>query len=283
MPSQFTDDQKVIAELEALDVGITYEPWDTDIDWAGFDAVGVRSPWDYSSRRDEFVAWANAAGSELHNSADLLAWNSDKAYVADLDEAGLSVVETTFLAPGEAWSGDDREVIVKPSVSAGARDTGRFGPALHDEARALIERIHESGRTAMVQPFLSSVDTTGETALVFIDGEFSHSLRKSSVLRPDEVAPVRSTDLMVAEAMYDPDLVLAGTYDPDELDLAERIVRHVTERFAYLPLYARVDMLRDTEGAPVLLELEAVEPNLYFDQFPDGAGKLARAIVARAK
>jgi len=282
MPDQFTDDQKVIAELEALGVEITYEPWDTDIDWAGFDAVGVRSPWDYSYRRDEFVAWANAAGSELHNSADLLAWNSDKAYVADLHEAGLPVVETAFLAPGQAWAGDDREVIVKPSVSAGARDTGRFGPALHDEARTLIGKIHESGRTAMVQPFLPSVDTTGETALVFIDGEFSHSLRKSSVLKPDEVAPVRSTDLMVAEAMYDPDLVLAGTYEPDELELAERIVRHITERFAYLPLYARVDMLRDTEGSPVLLELEAVEPNLYFDQFPDGAGKLARAMVARA-
>ncbi len=282
MPDQFTDDQKVIAELEALAVEITYEPWDTDLDWAGFDAVGVRSPWDYSYRRDEFVAWANSAGTELHNSADLLAWNSDKAYVADLHEAGLPVVETTFLAPGEEWAGDDREVIVKPSVSAGARDTGRFGPSLTDEARALIGKIHESGRTAMVQPFLPSVDTTGETALVFIDGEFSHSLRKSSVLKPDEVAPVRSTDLMVAEAMYDPDLVLAGTYEPDELELAERIVRHITERFAYLPLYARVDMLRDTEGTPVLLELEAVEPNLYFDQFPDGAGKLARAIVARA-
>jgi hypothetical protein len=134
----------------------------------------------------------------------------------------------------------------------------------------------------MVQPFLASVDDLGETALVFIDGEFTHSLRKSSVLKPDEVAPVRSTDLMVAEAMYDPELVLAGTYEPDELELAERIVRHITERFEYLPLYARLDMLRDAGGAPVLLELEAVEPNLYFNEFPDGAGRLARAIAARA-
>jgi hypothetical protein len=282
MPDQFKDDQAVIEELEALGADVTYEPWDADIDWAGFDAVAVRSPWDYSYRRDQFVAWADAAGPNLHNSADLLRWNSDKSYVADLDEAGLPVVETVFLSPGDEWAGDEREVIVKPSISAGARDTGRFGPALHDDARALIQTIHESGRTAMVQPFLPSVDEHGETALVFIDGEFTHSLRKSSVLRPDEVAPVRSTDLMVAEAMYDPDLVLAGTYEPDELDLAERIVRHITERFGYLPLYARVDMLRDTEGSPILLELEAVEPNLYFDQFPEGAGRLARSILARA-
>ena len=282
MPDQFTDDQAVIAELEAVGAEVTYEPWDAHIDWAGFDAVGVRSPWDYSYRRDEFVAWADGAGPNLHNSAELLRWNSDKSYVADLNEAGLPVVETAFLEPGDAWAGDDREVIVKPAVSAGARDTGRFGPSLHDEARGLIGTIHGSGRTAMVQPFLPSVDESGETALVFIDGEFTHSLRKSSVLRPDEVAPVRSTDLMVAEAMYDPELVLPGTYEPDELELAERIVRHITERFGYLPLYARVDMLRDTEGAPVLLELEAVEPNLYFDQFPEGAGRLARAIAARA-
>ncbi len=281
MPDQFTDDQLVISELESLGAEVTYEPWDAEIDWASYDAVAVRSPWDYSKRRDEFVKWADSVGPNLHNSAELLRWNSDKAYVADLDAAGIPIVETLFVKPGEGWDGDGREVVVKPSVSAGGRDTGRFGPGLATEARALIETIHESGRTAMVQPFLSSVDDSGETALVFIDGEFSHSLRKRSVLRPDEVAPVRNTDLMVAEAMYDPELVLTGTYEPDELALAERIVGHVTERFDYVPLYARVDMLRDEEGAPVLLELEAVEPNLYFNERPDGAGRLARAIVSR--
>ena len=282
MPDQFTDDQVVMDELRSLGADVTYEPWDAEIKWSGFDAVAVRSPWDYSYRRDEFVSWAEAAGPSLHNSADLLRWNSDKSYVADMAKAGLPVVETVFLEPGEVWAGEEREVIVKPSVSAGARDTGRFGPSLQDEARALIGTIHNSGRTAMVQPFLASVDEHGETALVFIDGGFSHSLRKRSVLRPDEVAPVRATDLMVAEAMYDPELVLAGTYEPDELELAERIIRHITERFEYLPLYARVDMLRDADGEPVLLELEAVEPNLYFNEFPEGAGRLARAIAARA-
>jgi hypothetical protein len=281
MPAQFTDDQLVISELESLGADVTYEPWDAPVDWASFDAVAVRSPWDYSRRRDEFVAWAEAAGPNVHNSAALLRWNSDKSYVADLDRAGLAVVETLFLEPGQSWEGDEREVVIKPSVSAGGRDTGRFSPALAEDARALIETIHASGRTAMVQPFQPSVDEVGETALVFIDGEFSHPLRKRSVLRPDEVAPVRSTDLMVAEAMYDPELVLSGTYEPDELELAQAIVAHIAERFDYVPLYARVDMLRDARGAPVLLELEAVEPNLYFDQFPAGAGRLAGALVAR--
>jgi len=282
MPDQFTDDLLVADELRARGADVAYEPWDADLDWAGFDVVAVRSTWDYSYRRDEFVAWAEAAGPKLHNSAELLRWNSDKAYMGDLEASGLPVVSTDFVAPGETWRGAEAEVVVKPSISAGARDTGRFTPAVHADAHALIETIHGSGRIAMVQPYQTSVDEHGETALVFIDGQFSHSLRKHSVLEPDEVAPVRTTDLMVAEAMYDPELVVSGSYEADELELAQRIVAHITERFGYIPLYARVDMLRDENGTPVLLELEAVEPNLYFDQFPDGAPRLADAIVSRA-
>ena len=282
MPSEFTDDQLVISELSKLGAEVSYEPWDAGIDWTTFDLVAVRSPWDYSRRRDEFVAWADAVGPKLHNSAALLRWNSDKTYMGQLGQAGIPVVETTFVKPGWGWAGFDLEVVVKPSISAGGRDTGRFTPSLHESAAALIETIHASGRTAMVQPFQPSVDELGETALVFIDGKFSHPLRKRSVLRPDEVAPVRTTDLMVAEAMYDPELVVSGTYEPDELLLAERIVDNVAERFDYVPLYARVDMLRDPDGAPVLLELEAVEPNLYFDQAPEGAALLAEAIIRRA-
>jgi len=281
MPDQFKDDLLVIEELRGLGAEVTYEPWDSELEWAGFDVVAVRSPWDYSRRRDEFVAWANAVGPNLHNAASLLRWNSDKAYMADLGAAGLAVVATEFVKPGEEWAGSDAEVVVKPTISAGGRDTGRFRPESHGDAQALVETIHADGKIAMIQPFQPSVDELGETALVFIDGEFSHALRKRAVLRPDEVAPTRKTDLMVAEAMYDPDLVLEGTYEPNELALAEQIVAHVTERFDYVPLYARVDMLRDAGGMAVLLELEAVEPNLYFDQVPEAASRLANAIARR--
>lgn len=283
MPPEFTDDQTVISALESLGVDVTYEPWDADIGWPEFDVVAIRSPWDYSRRRDEFVAWAEAVGPTLHNPADVLRWNSEKSYLGDLAQAGIAVVETRFVKPGEDWTGSDSEVVVKPSISAGGRDTGRFSPALHENARALIETIHRSGRTAMIQAFQPSVDVLGETALVFIDGRFSHPLRKRSVLRPDEVTPVRATDLMVAEAMYDPELVLSGTFDPDELELSERVVAHVAERFGQVPLYARVDMIRDADGQPTVLELEAVEPNLYFDQAPEAARRLAEAIVRRAE
>src|SRR5690606_16697815 len=102
--------------------------------------------------------------------------------------AGIPVVPTTFVAPGEPLPEVRGEVVVKPSVSAGARDTGRFSEHTHHLARELVARIQAGGRTAMVQPYLPAVDTRGETAVVCIDGEPLHTLHKHAVLRADEVA-----------------------------------------------------------------------------------------------
>lgn len=284
MPDEFTDDETLRDALLATgSCEVAIEPWDEDLAWDEFDIVVVRSTWDYATRRDEFCAWADSVGARLANAPAVLRWNSDKTYLKDLATAGVPVVATEFLEPGAPWPGaEGREVVVKPTISAGGRDTGRFGPELEGAARALIGSIHAGGRTAMVQPYLSSVDSAGETALVFIDGELSHSLRKQAVLRPDEVAPVRADRLGAAEAMYDPELVLAGSAQPDEVELAERIIAHVNERFKTELLYGRVDMLRGGDGDPVLLELELVEPNLYLGQAPKAASRLADAILVRS-
>jgi hypothetical protein len=136
----------------------------------------------------------------------------------------------------------------------------------------------------MVQPYLSRVEGEGETAVVMVDGRVSHVLRKGAILAPDEIAPVRTDDeLGVAEVMYDPELVVASSAADDELELAGRVIGHIRERFGTTPLYARVDMLRDDAGTPVVLELEAVEPNFYFQQAPGADARLADAIVARAR
>jgi hypothetical protein len=280
MPGEFTDDDSLRDALVARGAEVAIEPWDSDVSWDSFDLVVVRSTWDYAARRVEFLEWTGSVGDRLLNPPAVLGWNSDKRYLADLATAGFPVVETQFLEPGAVWRGNNAaEVVVKPSVSAGGRDTGRFRSDLAAEARALIETIHASGRTAMVQPFIESVDSTGETALVFIGGELSHPLRKRAVLRPDEVAPVRSGGIGAAEAMYDPGLVLAGTAEADEVALAARILAHVEERFGCSLLYGRVDMLRDPEGDPVLLELELIEPNLYLGQTEGADERLAYAIA----
>jgi hypothetical protein len=282
MPAEFTDDQRIIDALAARGVSATTIPWDDpDSDWSSFGAVVIRSTWDYDQRRDEFVRWCDAVGPSLHNSPAVVRWNSDKRYLGDLGAAGIPVVETRYVAPGDEAGELTGEVVVKPTVSAAGRDSGRFGPAAHHLARDLIATIHSSGRTAMVQPYEPTVDTVGETAVLCIDGEPAHTLRKHAVLRPDEVAPVRDDALGVAEIMYDPDLVVPGEATGDELRLARDLVAEVSRRFDYLPLYARVDMIRDAAGDPMLLELEAIEPNFYLDQVPSTTPLVADAIVGR--
>jgi hypothetical protein len=276
---EWPDDRILAAELEVRGCEASVEPWDGDADWEAFDLIVIRSTWDYTWRRDEFLAWARAAGDRLRNAPDLIDWNSDKRYLGDLAEAGLAVVPTTFVGPCDPEPPLEGEIVVKPSVSAGARDTGRFGPAAHAEARALIRRIQGGGGAAMVQPYLADVDAAGETAVVFIAGRVSHVLHKKAVLAPDEVAPLRPGGIEAAEAMFDPELVTPGAASDAQLETARLVMDHVGSRFG-TPLYARVDMLTGAEGGPILLELEAVEPNLYFVTTPGVAERLAAAIVA---
>ena len=283
-PEQFADDDLLTALLRDHGVDADQPSWDDPrVDWDVYDLVVARSPWDYTSRLDEFLEWADRVGERLENPPAVIRWNSDKHYLADLFAQGVDVVETVYVEPGEPAPGVDSEIVVKPAVSAGARDSGRFGPASADAARALIERITARGGTAMIQPFVASVEERGETAVVMIAGEVSHVLRKTSILRPDEVAPVRTNDpLGIAEVMYDPELVVPGAASAEELRQAARVRGAVRDRFGAVPLVMRVDMLGGADGGPVLLELEAIEPNLYFDQVPEGAERLAEAIVSRA-
>jgi hypothetical protein len=284
MPPDFRDDERLVAALRSRDAEVEVIAWDRPgVAWSGFDAVVVRSTWDYARRRDEFLAWAEDVGARLHNSPPLLRWNTDKHYLADLEADGIGVVPTRYVAPGEPAPELEGEVVVKPTISAGGRDTGRFGAAAHGQALALIAAIQASGRTAMVQPYMPVVDEVGETAVLMIDGEFAHALRKRAVLRPDEVAPVRDDAVGAAEIMYDPGLVTATDATQPQVDHARAIVADIAERFGYRPLYARIDTIPGPGGEPLLLELEAVEPNFYLDQVPATADRVAEAILGRAR
>jgi hypothetical protein len=193
------------------------------------------------------------------------------------------VVHTTFVAPGDPEPSLAGEVVVKPTISAGARDTGRFGAEAHQAAAELLARLRADGRTAMVQPYLGAVDDRGETALVFFAGELSHVLRKRAVLRPDEEAPLRDDAIGSAEVMWRDDLVRAGEAGEDEITVAEGVLGSLLERFGHPPLYLRVDLLNDPGRGPVVLETEAVEPALYLSTAPGAAERLADAVVTRRR
>jgi hypothetical protein len=273
LPDGIEEDREV-ARLAGAEFAVWDDP---EVEWEAYDRVVLRSVWDYSRRVDEFLGWCAAVGARrLRNPPELVAFDADKRYLGELR---ARTAPTTFVAPGDPPPDLAGEVVVKPSVSAGARDTGRFGAARHAEALALIERIRASGRVAIVQDYLAGVGRDGETALVFFAGELSHILHKRPVLRAEGEAPLADDPLGPAAVMLEDDLVTAGRADETQRDFAAAVLAEVTERFG-TPLYARIDIAADADGAPVLMELEAIEPRLYFVTAPGSAERFAAAVRA---
>jgi hypothetical protein len=270
-PLGIDDDQRAAHLL-----GAEFHVWDdAGIDWSAFDRVVVRSVWDYTTRPEQFLAWVDSVGgARLRNAPELIRFNADKRYLVELD---APVVATTLLEPGDSMPDYATEIVVKPNISAGARDTGRFMPDAHAEAAALVQEIHESGRAALLQPYLTGVDSDGERAVVFFGGEISHVLHKRPVLREHGIAPRTSDAHSPAAIMLEPDLVVPGHAGPEQLELARRVHAEIAERFGQ-PLFARVDMVPGPDGMPVLIELEAIEPMLYLDLVPGAAERLAAAV-----
>lgn len=272
-PAGIADDQ-----LAARLLGAEFAVWeDESVDWHTYDRVVVRSVWDYTSRVDAFLAWADAVGGErLRNSPDLLRFNADKRYLTRLD---APTVPTTLLEPGDALPDYGSEIVIKPNISAGARDTGRFMPDASGDAAGLLERIHGTGRAALLQPYLPGVDIDGERAVVFFGGEISHVLHKRPVLRDPGIAPVATAAHAPAAIMLEPDLVVPGSAGSEQLELAQRVHAELVSRFGQ-PLFVRVDMVPGPDGSPVLIELEAIEPMLYLDLIPGAAQRFAAAVHA---
>lgn len=273
LPKLDEDGPALIAALEAR--GHTARPavWsDPDVDWAAYDRVIIRSTWDYAPRRAEYLAWADhvAAVTRLHNPAPLVRWNTDKHYLGALATRGVPVVPTRFLSDSEPFEAPDwSEYVVKPTVSAGARDTARFGVDEEERAAALVARIRQSGRDVMVQPYQSGVDAGGETALVFFAGRFSHAIRKGPML-PRGVDPT--------QALYAPEQITARIPSPAELDVAHRVLAALPVPAEVLT-YARVDLIPGPHG-PLLIELEITEPSLFLG-FAEGATERFAEVVVR--
>ncbi|WP_159792245.1 ATP-grasp domain-containing protein [Puerhibacterium puerhi] len=286
LPDLDTDDKPLVAAL--AERGVTAEPvvWDdADVDWDAYGLAVVRSTWDYSARRDEFVAWAERV-PRLANPAAVLRWNTDKRYLRALEDAGVPVIPTIWLDPDRHLSkravhtrmpafGD---FVVKPVVSAGAKDTGRYQP-VSAESRALAIQhamtLLDSGRWVMIQKYVQSVDTEGETCLTFVDGEFRHAAHKKALLsgpaeastsyREEEMSPVEAT--------------------PAQIDVARRALQVAAEAVGLAEplLYARVDLVEGEDGVPTVIELELTEPSLWLQHSGEARtlDALADAIAKR--
>ncbi|KAA1372487.1 hypothetical protein ESP62_018985 [Aeromicrobium fastidiosum] len=244
---------------------------DPTVDWASYDAVVVRSCWDYLARRDEFLAWA-ASVPRLHNTADVLTWNTDKVYLRQLEAAGVPIIETRWdVATGDDL-GDHAEWVVKPTISAGSKDTARWGT--REEVWEHSASLVAAGRASMTQPYIASVDDEGETAMLHFNGTFSHAIRKGPLLergegvRQDRDSRESITPRSPSEAQH---------------EVSQRAIAAACEALSLdePPLYARVDLVTATDGSPLLIELELAEPSLFLPQSGGGADRLVDAILAR--
>lgn len=279
----------LVAAIEQSGARASTPHWDDpDIDWSQFDVAVLRSTWDYVERIDEFLAWAErcARQTRLANPCDVLRWNTDKHYLRDLARAGVPVVPTCFVersddaaaalgeflagragAPGIGAAAGFTEIVVKPSIGAGSRDTARYRREDADRALAHLQRLRAAGRGAMLQPYLERIDEYGETAVVYLGGRYSHAIRKG---------PLLSVGGPPVAGLFAPERIEAREPDAAERDVAAAAFESIP--FAP-PLYARIDLIRDQAGAPVVLELELTEPSLFFAHAPGSAARLAAAIA----
>ncbi|HPF28337.1 MAG TPA: hypothetical protein P5528_06235 [Steroidobacteraceae bacterium] len=266
-----------LAPLDAALVGqgmtVEQPSWDDpSVDWSRYALALLRSTWDYVDRLPEFLAWVEATAREtlLLNPPALVRWNTDKRYLAELAARGLPVIPSTFAVPGGPVEFPESvEWVVKPAVGAGSRGARRFTRDQEDAARQHAAALQAAGRTVLVQPYLSSVEQRGETALMFFDGAYSHAIRKGPLLRVD------GGDV---QGLYATEDITTRAATADELVVGARTVVSIP---GGAPLYARVDLIAAADGTPQILELELTEPSLFFAHAPGSADRFAAAIRRR--
>lgn len=269
--------------LQQRGVQVRLIDWrDEAADLTGLDLILIKSPWDYASRADEFLAFLAAAeaAAPVLNHPELIRWNLDKRYLAEVAERGVAVCPTTFCTSPDqvraALAEADGRVVVKPHVSAASADTGLF--EIGDAAAvALAEQILADGKVVLVQPAVPSVAELGERSLIHFGGRFEHCIRKGPLLALG--GGLRSAEYVES--------ITAETAPDDERQLAAQALATVAELFtergipqASPPLYARVDIARDAADRPIIMELELFEPSYFLDLAPGAEERYADLVLA---
>ena len=277
-PAGYTmDDHLAVTPLARRGWSVDDVPWRRGgVNWAAYDAVVIRSTWDYATDPDAFLATLTqiaASGVALFNPLRLVAWNIRKTYLRDLAGCGIPIVPTVWrqqLATGELRVLIDEvgsgEIVVKPVVGASARGAYRISPSSGDEELSAIERWYAE-RPLMAQPFANAIPLEGELSLFYFDGEFSHAIRK----RP------RANDFRVQEEH-------GGSNTPEAATAELRALgARVLAQLGDAPLYARVDFVRANDAHGYwLMELELIEPSLYLRLDDDAPERFAAALHERA-
>lgn len=245
---------------------------DPSVDWRGFDAALLRATWNYFHRRDAFLDWCErtAGVTRLLNPPAVARWNTHKFYLRDLEARGVPILPTLFVARGESLdlgrAMADRgwqAVVCKPAVSADSHGAFRVERGEAAQRQPDLDDFL-TRRDMLVQRYLPTVVEPGERCHVVIDGHHSHAVRKRSLWLGGRHAGPEGVAVAIAA---------------DEREVVARALAALP--FVEPPLYARVDLLRDEAGTPRIMELELVEPSLFFAEGQGSAARLAAAVERR--
>jgi len=276
-PTAFVvDDGLAVGPLADLGVAVEMVPWRAEADWGAFEAVVVRSPWDYQDAPDDFLAALeriDASGTVLLNGLRTVRWNLRKTYLRELEATGVPIVPTVWrerLGAGDVPALFDAvgadEIVVKPVVGANADGAFRI-TRVADRAEEV--EAHYANRASMAQPFVRSVVEEGELSVFAFGGAFSHAILKTP----------KPQDFRVQEEHGG--LITAVTPEPELLSAAQAAFDAVDAATGERPLYARADLVRAPGGGFWTMEVELVEPALYFRMDAGAPGRFAAALAAR--
>lgn len=243
--------------------------WRKDnVNWDDFDAVIVRSTWDYQSDPQKFLLILeriNRSSAVLFNDLATLKWNMNKTYLADLKKRGVDIVPTVW---DKKFSFEKllnyfnlfnrEEIIIKPNISANADNTFYLKKSEIESKKEELENIFES-RDFMAQPFMQSILSEGEYSFFYFGGQYSHTILKTP----------KPNDFRVQEEHGG--LLKLVNSNTKLQNIGSGIIKKLTAT----PLYARVDLVRDSDDNFLLMELELIEPSLYFNMDVSAARKFA--------
>jgi glutathione synthase/RimK-type ligase-like ATP-grasp enzyme len=248
------------------------EVWtDPAVAWPEFDLVVANGAWDNIHRPTEFLAWAASVDrhTPIVNPPATLRWNMDKRYLATLARSGVPTVPTQWIAPGDLLPTlPEGEIVIKPTISGGGYQTARYRPEEHEAARQDIQRLLQADRTVMLQPYQSAVDRHGEIGLVFLGGRFSHAIGKG---------PLLQQGAQVQEELWRNERITSVEHSAPQLRTAQAALS-AAEELLGPTTYARVDIVTLAEGMPGVLELELLDPALFFEYSPSAAVRFAEVL-----
>ncbi|MDO5034160.1 MAG: glutathione synthetase [Actinomycetaceae bacterium] len=290
MPDLYSDEAKLLDALSERGCDPQIKRWDDpEVDWEEAGLVVVRSVSDYATRRDEFLKWA-ASVPRILNHPDILDWNSDKHYLKVLNEKyGLPIIPTTWLEADAGLSKHRvhsrfpalQDFVIKPAVSSGNRDIGRYSAVDPASRRAAVDHVMgllAEDRSVMLQRYQEAIDKHGEITLVFFNGLLSHSVYKQPLLHSTQV-----TDEAMQETLVEAREATAEEWRWGE-QIRAALHAYVKERMGRDEqfLFNRVDIVPDGEGSFMVMEIGLVDAQLYLTSSPEALGNFADAIAVRA-